>query len=133
MLYGPRNGCRHGLPWTARALDPRSGGRSAHWLDIRIALEDAGAHVTATTTVRHALILVEHNDSTLAAAITDHALADGDSTELCTRLTARGIPYVRYSGFNNPVEGVSPAAPFLGKPASMDELLGAVEKLLIGR
>jgi CheY-like chemotaxis protein len=27
-------------------------------MDIRSALEEAGAHVTATTTVRHALILV---------------------------------------------------------------------------
>jgi DNA-binding NtrC family response regulator len=101
-------------------------------LEIRTALEKAGAHVTATTTVRHALILVEHNDNALAAAIMDHALADGDSTELCKRMTARGIPYVSYSGFA-PVEDVSPAAPFVGKPASMDTLLGAVEKLLIGR
>jgi DNA-binding response OmpR family regulator len=99
-------------------------------LDIRTALEKAGAHVTATTTVHHALILVEHNDSALDAAIMDHALADGDSTELCKRLTARGIPYVSYSGFS-PVEGADPAAPFVAKPASMDTLLGAVEKLLI--
>lgn len=47
-------------------------------MDIRAALEEAGAYVTATTTVRHALILVEHDG--LAAAIMDHALADGDST-----------------------------------------------------
>jgi len=46
--------------------------------DIRNALEQAGAHVTATTTVRHALILIERDG--LAAAIMDHALADGDST-----------------------------------------------------
>ena len=74
-------------------------------MDIRSALEQAGAYVTATTTVRHALILVEHDG--LAAAIMDHALADGDSTELCARLTARGIPYVSYSGFD-PVKGASP-------------------------
>ena len=30
-------------------------------MDIRSALEDAGAHVTSTTTVRHALILAEHD------------------------------------------------------------------------
>ena len=28
-------------------------------IDIRSALEDAGAHVTSTTTVRHALMLAE--------------------------------------------------------------------------
>ena len=99
-------------------------------LHIRTALEQAGAHVTATTTARHALILVEHDG--LAAAIMDHALADGDSTELCARLTARGIPYVSYSGFDA-VKGASPDAPFVSKPASMDTLLGEVEKLLIAR
>src|SRR5678816_2633844 len=98
-------------------------------MDIRNALEAAGAFVTATTTVRHALILIEHDG--LAAAIMDHALADGDSAEVCARLTARGIPYVSYSGYD-PVKGASPDAPFVSKPASMDTLLGAVEKMLIG-
>jgi DNA-binding response OmpR family regulator len=96
-------------------------------LDIRTALEAAGAHVTATTTARHALILVEHDG--LAAAIMDHALADGDSTELCMRLKARGIPYVSYSGYD-PVKGASLDAPHISKPASMDTLLSAVEGLL---
>lgn len=99
-------------------------------LDIRTALELAGAHVTATTTVRHALILVEHDG--LAAAIMDHALADGDSTELCVRMKARGIPYVSYSGYD-PVKGASPDAPHVGKPASMDVLLAALDGLLVGR
>ncbi len=99
-------------------------------MDIRTALEEAGAYVTATTTVHHALILIEHDG--LAAVIMDHALADGDSTEVCARLNARGIPYVSYSGYD-PVKGASPEAPFVSKPVSMDTLLGAVEKLLIGR
>jgi CheY-like chemotaxis protein len=99
-------------------------------MDINTALERAGASVTATTTVRHALILVEHDG--LAAAIMDHALKDGDSTELCARLKARDIPYVSYSGYD-PVAGASPDAPFVSKPATMDTLLSAVEKLLAGR
>jgi DNA-binding response OmpR family regulator len=99
-------------------------------IDIRSALEDAGAQVTSTTTARHALILAE--DDGLAGAIMDHALADGDSTELCARLAARGIPYVSYSGFD-PVKGASPDAPFVSKPASMNTLLGVLEKLLIVR
>jgi DNA-binding response OmpR family regulator len=99
-------------------------------MDIRNALEAAGVHVTATTTVLHALILVNHDG--LAGAIMDHALADGDSTELCARLTARDIPYVSYSGFD-PVKGADPDAPFVSKPANMDTLLTALEKLLIGR
>jgi len=99
-------------------------------MDIRKALEAAGAHVTSTTTVHHALILVKHDG--LAGAIMDHALADGDSTELCARLTARGIPYVSYSGFD-PVKGASPDAPFVSKPTSMNTPLGVLEKLLIAR
>jgi hypothetical protein len=74
--------------------------------------------------------LVNHDG--LAGAIMDHALADGDSTELCARLTARGIPYVSYSGFD-PVKGASPDAPFVSKPTSMNTLLGVLEKLLIAR
>jgi DNA-binding response OmpR family regulator len=99
-------------------------------MNIRAALEDAGAHVTSTTTVRHAIILVEHDG--LAAAIMDHALADGDSTALCARLKTSGIPYVSYSGYD-PVVGAASDAPFISKPASMDTLLGAVEALLVGR
>jgi DNA-binding response OmpR family regulator len=99
-------------------------------MNIRTALEDAGATVTATTTVRHALILVEHDG--LSGAIMDHALADGDSAELCLRLKARDIPYVSYSGFD-PVKGASLDAPHVSKPATMDVLLSTLAALLVGR
>jgi DNA-binding response OmpR family regulator len=96
-------------------------------LDIRDALEEAGASVTATTTVRHALILINHDG--LAGAIIDHALADGDATEVCLRLKTRGIPYVSYSGLD-PVAGAGPEAPHVSKPAPMDILLGTLAALL---
>jgi DNA-binding response OmpR family regulator len=95
--------------------------------DIREALENAGANVTATTTARHALILIEHDG--LAGAIMDHALADGDSAEVCVRLKARGIPYVTYSGYD-PVKGASLDATHVSKPATMDILLSKLEALL---
>ena len=95
-------------------------------MDIRAALEGAGAQVTQTTTVRHALILIEHDG--LAGAIMDHALPDGESTEVCLRLKARGIPYVTYSGYD-PVEGCL-GAPHVSKPATMDTLLTALSDLL---
>ena len=98
-------------------------------MDIRQALEQTGATVTQTTTVRHALILVEHDG--LSGAIMDHALADGDSTELCVRLKARGIPYVSYSGYD-PVKGAS-EAPHVSKPATMNVLLSTLAALLVGR
>jgi DNA-binding response OmpR family regulator len=50
-------------------------------MDIVRALERAGANATMTTTLRHALILIEHDG--LAGAIMDHGLADGDSTRIC--------------------------------------------------
>jgi len=98
-------------------------------MDIVQALERAGANATMTTTVRHALILVE-NDG-LSAAIMDHALSDGDSTMLCARLKERGIPYVSYSGYD-PVKGASKDAPHISKPESMDVLMSAMEGLLSG-
>ena len=94
-------------------------------MDIVSALEDAGAQATMTTSARHALILINHDG--LAGAI----LSDGDSSEVCARLKARGILYVSYSGYE-PVPGADPDAPFIAKPASMDMLLGAMEKLLAG-
>jgi DNA-binding response OmpR family regulator len=96
-------------------------------MEIRAALEDAGAFVTETTTVRHALILIDHDG--LAGAIIDHALGDGNSAEVCVRLKARGIPYVSYSGYD-PVAGASPDAPHVSKPAPMDTLLRTLEALL---
>ena len=98
-------------------------------MDIRQALEQTGATVTQTTTVRHALILVEHDG--LSGAIMDHALADGDSAELCVRLKARGIPYISYSGYS-PVKGANLDAPHVDKPASMDVLLRTLAALLAG-
>jgi hypothetical protein len=82
-----------------------------------------------TTTVRHALILIEHDG--LSGAIMDHALSDGDSTKLCARLKERGIPYLSYSGYG-PVEAASKDAPHIMKPVSMDVLMSAMEGLRSG-
>src|SRR6187549_3616273 len=85
-------------------------------MDIVAALEKAGAHATMTTTVRHALILVEHDG--LSGAIMDYALSDGDSTAHCARLKKLGIPYINYSGYEA-VSGADPAAPHIVKPVPM--------------
>ena len=49
-------------------------------MDVSMALENSGAHVTSTNSVKHAKLLVEHDG--LSAAILDHALLDGDSSSL---------------------------------------------------
>jgi DNA-binding response OmpR family regulator len=99
-------------------------------MDIAKALENAGANATMTTTARHAMILADHDG--LAGAIMDHGLTDGDSTAVCARLKERGIPYISYSGYSS-VVGADPDAPFISKPVSMNVLMSALEKLLIGR
>ena len=96
-------------------------------LDISMALEKAGAQLTITDALKHAKLLVEHDG--LSAAILDHALSDGDSNSLCTRLAERGIPYLMYSGYPT-LDGACKDAPHLMKPASHDELLDAMEALI---
>jgi len=96
-------------------------------MEIAMALEDSGAHVTSTNTTKHARILVEHDG--LSAAILDHALPDGDSESICVRLTELGIPFIMYTGGRE----VAPAcrgAPHLMKPAGREHLLDAVEHLI---
>jgi DNA-binding response OmpR family regulator len=58
-------------------------------LDMTNTLACTQAQITSTNTLKHALLLVEHDG--LAGAILDHALGDGDSSALCKRLTERGI------------------------------------------
>ena len=96
-------------------------------LEIAQAIRKAGALITITSTLKQALILVEHDG--LAVAILDHALGDGNSTRLCQRLTERGIPFVIYSGFNE-VEGACKAGPLVPKPANVDVLVATAEGLL---
>lgn len=59
-------------------------------MDITLAFGPTGAQLTTTNTLKHALLLAEHDG--LSAAILDHALGNGDSSLLCKRLTERGTP-----------------------------------------
>jgi len=67
-------------------------------MEIVQALDQAGANVTMTTAVRHALLLIEHD--CVSAAIVDIALSDADRSELCAQLNARGISYAVYRSFD---------------------------------
>jgi DNA-binding response OmpR family regulator len=97
-------------------------------LDITQQFEVAGAALTTTNTLHHALILVEHDG--LAGAILDHALGDGDSSLLCTRLKERGVPFMIYSGYDT-VEGPCKVALHISKPAADGALVAAMEGLLM--
>jgi DNA-binding response OmpR family regulator len=96
-------------------------------IELVEAFRKVGAFTTTTNTLKQASILVEHDS--LAVAILDHALGDGDSTRLCERLNARGIPFVIYSGFNK-VEGACKAGPLVRKPATGDVVVATAEGLL---
>jgi len=96
-------------------------------MDITQAFEGTGAELTTTNTLRHALILVEHDG--LSGAILDHALGDGDSSQLYARLKQRGIPFMIYSGFDTD-GGVCEGALHVRKPAAPGQLVAVMERLI---
>src|SRR6185436_19443088 len=96
-------------------------------MDITQQFEVTGAALTTTNTLKHALILVEHDG--LSGAILDHALPDGDSSELCARLKERGIPFMLYSGLDT-ISGACAGALHISKPAAQGALVAAMEGLI---
>jgi DNA-binding response OmpR family regulator len=96
-------------------------------LDLETAFERVGANVITTSTLRAAMALVDKEN--LSAAVLDHALGDGNSSHLCERLHARGIPFVIYSGFPR-TEGGYQHVPHVSKPASPEVLVTTVLNLL---
>jgi DNA-binding response OmpR family regulator len=97
-------------------------------MDITQQFEATGAALTTTNTLHHALILVEHDG--LSGAILDHALGDGNSSQLCTRLKARGIPFLIYTGYKT-VGGACADALHIDKPAPDGALVAAMEGLIM--
>jgi DNA-binding response OmpR family regulator len=99
-------------------------------LDVQQAFEDAGATVVVARTLAAALLAVE--DSSVSAAIVDHALGDGDSSEICERLKERSVPFIIYSGFAH-LDGACADAKHVNKPASPSVLVATVTGLLASR
>jgi DNA-binding response OmpR family regulator len=90
-------------------------------------LEAAGASVSMARTLRDALVKVEEPD--LSAGVLDHALNDGDASQICDRLDARNIPFVICSGYNH-VTGPCSEGEHLRKPVRPDVLVGTLVDLL---
>jgi DNA-binding response OmpR family regulator len=99
-------------------------------MDLAQAFEKVGAFVTTTATLRQALLLARYDD--VAAAVVDHSLGEEDSSELCTALKQRDIPFVIYSGFDH-IDGTCSEAPHVHKPAAPEVLLAAVERAVAMR
>jgi len=96
-------------------------------LDIAQAFEDAGAEIVVTSTLHHALVLVEHDG--LSAAVLDHALHDGDSSPLCQRLDERKLPFVIYSGLGK-LHGACARGVQVAKPEDPKALVVIIGNLI---
>ena len=96
-------------------------------MDIENAFTAAGARVIKVRSLRDALVAAE--DGALSAAILDHALSDGDSSQLCERLKERNLPFVLYSGFSE-LEGSCGEAVHVPKPTNPKVLVTTVVGLL---
>jgi DNA-binding response OmpR family regulator len=96
-------------------------------LGIEDAFTDAGARVLTARSLADALIAIEAEVP--SAVILDHALSDGESSQLCKRLKERNIPYVLHSGYSK-LDGASSGAVHVPKPANPDVLVTTVLGLL---
>jgi CheY-like chemotaxis protein len=99
-------------------------------MDVVQGLEVAGASVPAARTLRDALDKVEAPG--LSAAVLDHRLNDGDSSQICERLDARNIPFIVYSGYPQ-FAGACSEGKQVSKPATPQELVIAVVDLFTTR
>jgi DNA-binding response OmpR family regulator len=98
-------------------------------LEIVQGFEDEGAKVIMAHTLPDALRGVEHPQ--LSAAIFDHGMGDGESSQVYARMKERNIPFVTYSGYDLDEEGRGGV--HVKKPASMSELVATVKGLLAER
>lgn len=96
-------------------------------IDVQQTFEDAGARVILAPNLAAAFAAIEEHS--LSAAIVDHGLADGDSSEVCDRLRERKVPFITYSGFDR-VDGLCADAPLVKKPATPAMLVATITGLL---
>ena len=98
-------------------------------LDVQSALAGAGATIIPAGDTTDAVRLVAN--SKLSAAVLDVDLGDLDCWVVC-RLLARGnVPFLFYTGYmQSEVFKDWPDAPVLAKPASHEQLVAGVTRLL---
>src|SRR5258708_40365414 len=89
-------------------------------IELRHALEAAGAYVFTATQFAQALTLAEHPDVSLA--VLDYRIGTETSADVCRRLEARGVPFLFYSGSDTTLEHC-PQAGMLSKPTPRPRLI----------
>jgi len=77
-------------------------------------LKGAGARVLLAHALPSARVHARHPE--LSAAVLDHGLKTDDTSEICTILKERDIPFVLYSGYSN-VQGDCADGELVPKPA----------------
>jgi DNA-binding response OmpR family regulator len=96
-------------------------------MDIADNLRSAHANVLIAATLQEGMRLAEC--APLSAAIVDLILGREDVAALCKRLTARGVPFVIYSGYGEVPDECEPGA-IVEKPADSSVLLRALAQVL---
>jgi CheY-like chemotaxis protein len=92
-------------------------------MEVVQGLQAAGASVSQARTLSDALCEVEC--PRLSPAVLDHALSDGDASQICDRLDQPNIPFVVYSGYNY-VDGPCSEGEHVRKPVRPSVLVQAV-------
>lgn len=98
--------------------------------EIAMVLEEAGARVIGpAATVRRALALI--SEDMPAAAVLDVRLGREDVTEVATRLTTLGVPFVFHTGHaDSAMLADWPESEIVRKPAPPEAILDALCALL---
>ena len=96
-------------------------------MEVAENLRSAHANVLIAATLHEGMRLAEC--APLSAAILDLILGRDDVAALCKRLTARGIPFVIYSGYGDVPNGCEPGV-IVEKPAESKVLLRALAQVL---
>jgi DNA-binding response OmpR family regulator len=96
-------------------------------MDVANSFRSAGAQVVIARTLVDALEKAEL--AGLTAAVIDHALRDGLTSEVCAKLKSRNIPFIVYSGYNK-LEGACASGELVHKPATPQMLLTALRGVL---
>src|SRR5262245_10171809 len=99
-------------------------------LDIVEMLKGAGANVLEARTLRDALAMASEQD--LSAAVLDHGLSEGVTSEVCEKLKQRNIPFVLYSGYSN-IHGACSEGELVPKPAPPNVLVTTLLGVLQSR
>jgi DNA-binding response OmpR family regulator len=100
-------------------------------IEIADAFSNVGARVVTVRSIAQAFVAIE--DDAPSAVILDHALCDGESSQLCDCLKEQNIPYVLHNGSPREYNGAADNAAYVPKPASPQHLVATVEGLLRSR